>query len=792
MDRSLNDLAEESAALPIPAELPLLAVTDAVIFPGVVYPQVVSDERQISMLQKVLAGNRMLAVFLKKDDGEEDGRRLFEIGTAVRILKMFTVPDGSMGLLLQGLRRIRFEKIEGREPLLSVGCSVIEDDKRQSLKTDGYRKELLKAFEDFVAENSWVTDEMRQNVRTVKEPGKLADLICANLNFGLEDRQAVLEETTNAGRLKAVLELLYKELKLNELSRKIQDEMNRSMEESHKEHYLREQLRVIHKELGDEEDSAVELEDIRQRFLEQDYPDAVREAAIRELKRLARMNTASSEYTVARTYLDWLVELPWCVRDSESLNLKRAAGVLDADHYGLEKVKERILEFLAVRKLTSSGRGPILCFAGPPGVGKTSLGQSIARALGRRFARIALGGVHDESEIRGHRRTYVGSMPGRIAQKLRETGCMNPVMMLDEIDKMAADMKGDPASAMLEVLDPAQNDKFQDHYLGLPLDLSQVLFIATANEIERIPGPLRDRMEVIHLPGYLVTEKIEIARRFIVPRQIEANGLEKKNLGFQTDGLRTVIEEYTREAGVRRLEQRVGSICRRIARRVAEGEDLRVRITESRAREFLGPDSVIPEMAGREAEVGVATGMAWSPVGGAILFIESSRMPGSGRLKLTGQLGEVMRESAEIALSYIRGHAEDFGIPDGLFKNNDLHIHLPEGATPKDGPSAGIALITSLVSLLTRRKVRHDLAMTGEVSLRGKVLAIGGLREKIMAAHRAGIRVALLPKDNGRDIEGIPAEVREGMELVLVSHIDEVLALALEQSPMMLEAALSN
>ncbi|MCB9474422.1 MAG: endopeptidase La [Candidatus Delongbacteria bacterium] len=790
MSQELNEIVEDVPG-PLPSDLPLLAVTDAVIFPGVIFPYVINDARQIKMVHNVLGGNRMMAVFLKKEDGE-DGNRLFPTGTAVQVLKMFSVPDGSMGLLLQGIRRVVFKGIAGRSPWVRVRLEAVEEDKRQSLRTESYRKELLRSFDDYSSQNSWISDDLKQSIHSVTDPGQLGDLVCANLNFSVEDRQKVLEETSNSARLKTVLELIHKELKLTELSRKIQDEMNRNMEESQKEHYLREQMKVIRKELGDDDDAAVELEELRQLIAKGHLPEHVFQAAERELKRLGRMSPSSSEFTVSRTYLDWLCNMPWGASQKENTDLKRAARVLDSDHYGLEKVKERILEFLAVRKLTESSHGPILCFAGPPGVGKTSLGQSIARALGRKFIRIALGGVHDESEIRGHRRTYVGSLPGRIVQKLREVGTMNPVFMLDEIDKMSSDVKGDPASAMLEVLDPAQNDKFQDHYLNLTIDLSQVMFIATANELDRVPGPLRDRMEVIHLPGYLMNEKLEIARQYLVPRQITGCGINRKHANFQLDGLRTIVEEYTREAGVRKLEQRIGSVCRKIARKVAEGEDVKARINSAKAREILGPDRVIPEVANRIPEVGVSTGLAWSPVGGAILFIESTLMPGKGVLKLTGSLGEVMRESAELALSYIRANAADLGIASSLFTEKDVHIHFPEGATPKDGPSAGITIVTSLVSLMTGCPVRHDLAMTGEVSLRGRVLAIGGLREKVMAAHRAGVKTILAPRDNGKDLAEIPAEVRENLDIILVDHIDEVLAMALAGNPEQVHAALVN
>jgi ATP-dependent Lon protease len=776
-----TELPEAAEGLP-PAQVPdllhLLPVTDVVVFPGVILPHVVSDPRQIRSVQEALRGDRLLAVFLKQEN-DENGR-LAPVGSAAQILKMFSVPDGSLGLLLQGVGRLRFKEVAARQPHLMVKVERHVEDLRTNVRTESYRKALLKAFEDFCALNSWVGEDLRQSLRSVRELGKLADLAAANLNFGVEDRQRVLAELNVTERAKATLKLLRREVKLAELSRKIQDDLANAMDRNQKEYYLREQLKVIRHELGEDEDAQVELEELRRRFQAPELPEPVREAGQRELRRLGRMNSSSAEYGVARTYVDWLVQFPWAVRDKDRHDVARARKVLDRDHYGLEAVKERILEFIAVRKLTGGGRkSPILCFVGPPGVGKTSLGKSIAESLGRRFVRLALGGVHDESEVRGHRRTYVGSMPGRIVQKLRETGCMNPVFMLDEIDKLGADVKGDPAAALLEVLDPAQNHTFADHYLEVPVDLSQVMFIATANQLERIPGPLRDRMEMIQLPGYLPTEKLEIARRYLVPRQLEATGLARTQLAFLPEGLRTLIEEYTREAGVRQLEQKIGSVARKVARRVAEGEELSLKAGRVLVRELLGNKRIPPETANRAPEVGVATGMAWTPYGGALMFIEATAMPGCGQLRLTGSLGEVMRESGEIALSWLRSHARELGVPEDFARGTDLHLHFPEGSTPKDGPSAGVAIAACLVSLLSGRPLRHDVAMTGELSLRGKVLPIGGLREKVMAAHRAGIRVILAPKDNLKDVDEIPPEIRGELEIHGVETVGQALKLVL-------------
>ncbi len=774
MRPDLPEIVEKPVNTPVPGELHLLAVTDAVVFPGIILPYVVSEPSQVRNVQAALRGDRMLAVFLKP--GVEDGDRLASVGTAVQILKMFSVPDGSMGLLLQGVERVGFDGIASRDPYLRVRVSRRQEDQRSSVKSEGYRKELIKGLEDFRAIHNWLGEDLMASLRGIKELGRLADLACANLNFSIEERQEILAEKDSVARAEAVLKLLRKEVELAELSRKIQDDLARAMDRNQKEYYLREQIKVIRHELGEDDDAQVELDELKQRFQDEKYPEPVRAAGERELKRLSRMSPSSSEFSVARTYVDWLVSFPWQQRDADRHDMKHARRVLDRDHYGLEEIKERILEFIAVRQLTNGGRkSPILCFAGPPGVGKTSLGQSIAHALGRRFVRLALGGVHDESEIRGHRRTYVGAMPGRIVQKLRETGCTNPVFMLDEIDKLGADVKGDPAAALLEVLDPAQNHSFSDHYLEQAVDLSHVMFIATANQMDRIPGPLRDRMEVIQLPGYLPTEKLEIAKRYLVPRQLKQCGLEKSQLSFSPAGLKTVIEEYTREAGVRKLEQKIGSVARKVARRVAEGEQLSLKAGRDQVRELLGHHRITPESAGRRPEVGVATGMAWTAFGGALMFIEAAGMPGTGRLRLTGSLGDVMRESGEIALSYIRGHANELGVSAEFHRDTDLHVHFPEGATPKDGPSAGIAIISALVSLLTGRKLRNDTAMTGELSLRGSVLPIGGLREKVMAAHRAGIKHILFPADNEKDLADIPEEIRKSLSFRPVSRVAEVL-----------------
>ncbi len=778
MRTELPEAVESKAPVVIPEILHLLPVTDVVVFPGVILPHVINDPRQIHAVQEVLRGDRLLAIFLKQEN-DENGR-LAPVGGAAQILKMFSVPDGSMGLLLQGVGRLSFREVVSRSPNLLVRVERHTEDLRTNVRTESYRKALLKAFEDYCQLNTWVGEDLRQSLRSVKELGRLADLISANLNFSVEDRQRVLGELNVGERAKTTLKLLRREVELAELSRKIQDDLANAMDRNQKEYYLREQLKVIRHELGEDEDAQVELEELRRRFAAEDLPAPVREAGQREVRRLGRMNTASAEYGVARTYVDWLAQFPWNERDRDRHDVGRARRVLDRDHFGLEAVKERILEYIAVRKLTGGGRkSPILCFVGPPGVGKTSLGKSIAESLGRRFVRLALGGVHDESEIRGHRRTYVGSMPGRIVQKLRETGCMNPVFMLDEIDKLGADVKGDPSAALLEVLDPAQNHTFADHYLEVPVDLSQVMFIATANQLERIPSPLRDRMEIIQLPGYLPTEKLEIARRYLVPRQLEASGLDKSQLSFQPEGLRVIIDEYTREAGVRQLEQRVGSVARKVARRVAEGEALRLRVGRTTVRELLGNKRILPETANRAPEIGVATGMAWTPFGGVLMFIEATAMPGSGGLRLTGSLGDVMRESGEIALSYIRSHAGELGVPVDFIRGTDLHLHFPEGSTPKDGPSAGVAIAACLVSLLSGRPLRHDVAMTGELSLRGKVLPIGGLREKVMAAHRAGIRVILAPRDNLKDVEEIPEEIRADLEIHGLDRVEQALELVL-------------
>jgi ATP-dependent Lon protease len=778
MRTALPEIATEQIEGTLPTRLNLLAVTDAVVFPGVVLPYVVTDAKQIRMIHSILGGKRILSVFLKRDtDGDA---RLFETGTAVKILKMFSVADGSIGLLLQAVGRIRFNKIVSRDPFVVADVTHLQDGQRSSVKLVSYSKALLKAFDVFCEHNNWVSEELIKSVKNVKEMGRMADIISANLNFSLEDRQQILDHHDIQDRLKFVLSLLNKEVKIAELSRKIQEDLAAAMDQNQKEYYLREQLKVIRRELGEDDSMQVELEELLAGFSEDAYPEQVRESAKNEIRRLSRMNASTSEFSVSRTYVDWLHKFPWNKQTEDNEDIENAREVLDRDHFGLEKIKERILEFLAVRKLTSGNqKGPILCFAGPPGVGKTSLGKSIADALGKNFIRIALGGVHDESEIRGHRRTYVGAMPGKIVQKLREADCMNPVFMMDEIDKLGSDAKGDPASALLEVLDPAQNKAFQDHYIDQNIDLSQVVFIATANSIDRIPGPLLDRMEVIQLPGYMANEKLEIAKRYIVPRQLANSGLKRSIVSFTKTGLRTVVEEYTRESGVRQLEQRVGSLLRKIAMRVVSGDTSKISLSTESIREMLGSQRVLPEVAGKKSEVGVVTGLAWTSYGGVLMFIESIIMPGNGRLRLTGSLGDVMRESGEIALSYIRARAKELKVADDFSQKSDIHVHFPEGATPKDGPSAGVAISTSLVSLLSGRAVRNDIAMTGEVSLKGNVLPIGGLREKVMAAQRAGINMVIAPADNAKDLEEIPIEIRNKVKIKLVSRLEEVFKLAL-------------
>ncbi|GIW43637.1 MAG: Lon protease [Candidatus Binatia bacterium] len=766
----------------VPGELPILPLRGVVIFPAAIVPLLISRASSLRLIEEALTGDRLIGLVSQKNPEEEnpttDG--LYSRGTAGRILKMLKYPDGSVRILVQGLRRIEIVEFVQATPYFRARVHQLSDVKPESPALPAIQAQLVNQFSKYVSMIPYLPDELQVVVTNIRDPGKVTDLIASNLNIGLEEKQELLSTLDVKQRMERLLMILKREIELLELGHKIQAQVQSELTKNQKEFYLRQQMRAIQKELGESDPRAAEVEELRKKMEEAKLPPEARKAAEQELERLKIIPPESAEHTVVRTYLEWLVNLPWSVSTEDNLDIAHARQVLDEDHYDLEKIKDRILEFLAVRKLKRDSKGPILCFVGPPGTGKTSLGRSIARALGRKFVRLSLGGVRDEAEIRGHRRTYIGALPGRIIQSIRNAGSNNPLLMLDEIDKLGADFRGDPASALLEVLDPEQNNAFVDHYLDVPFDLSRVMFVTTANLLDPIPAPLRDRMEVIELAGYTEEEKLVIARRHLIPKQMRENGLEEGQVSFTDDGILHIIRYYTREAGLRNLEREIGSICRKVARGITEGKTEPVVVDPSKVREMLGPERFFSEVADRTQEPGVAVGLAWTPNGGDIIFIESTKMVGKKNLILTGQLGDVMKESAQAALSYIRAHAASLGIAPDFFENLDIHIHVPAGAVPKDGPSAGIALATSLASLLTGRLVRHDVAMTGEITLRGKVLPVGGIKEKVLGARRAGIKTVILPKRNEKDLEEVPEAVRKEMNFIFVETIDEVLRYALE------------
>ncbi|GBD27620.1 Lon protease 2 [bacterium HR30] len=766
----------------VPEELPILPLRGVVIFPAAIVPLLISRASSLRLIEEALTGDRLIGLVSQKNPEEESPTTegLYSRGTAGRILKMLKYPDGSVRILVQGLRRIELVEFVQATPFFRARVRQLSDVKPESPALPAIQAQLVNQFSKYVSMIPYLPDELQVVVNNIRDPGKVTDLIASNLNIALEEKQELLSTLDVKQRMERLLMILKREIELLELGHKIQAQVQSELTKNQKEFYLRQQMRAIQKELGESDPRAAEIEELRKKMEEAKLPPEARKAAEQELERLKIIPPESAEHTVVRTYLEWLVNLPWSVSTEDNLDIAHARQVLDEDHYDLEKIKDRILEFLAVRKLKRDSKGPILCFVGPPGTGKTSLGRSIARALGRKFVRLSLGGVRDEAEIRGHRRTYIGALPGRIIQSIRNAGSNNPLLMLDEIDKLGADFRGDPASALLEVLDPEQNNAFVDHYLDVPFDLSRVMFVTTANLLDPIPPPLRDRMEVIELAGYTEEEKLVIARRHLIPKQMRENGLEEGQISFNDDGILHIIRYYTREAGLRNLEREIGSICRKVARAITEGKTEPVTVDPAKVREMLGPERFFSEVADRTQEPGVAVGLAWTPNGGDIIFIESTKMVGKKNLILTGQLGEVMKESAQAALSYIRAHASSLGIAPDFFENLDIHIHVPAGAVPKDGPSAGIALATSLASLLTGRLVRHDVAMTGEITLRGKVLPVGGIKEKVLGARRAGINTVILPKRNEKDLEEVPESVRKEMNFVFVETIDEVLRYALE------------
>ena len=764
----------------LPAALPVLPLKETVVFPESMTPLAIGQERSIKLVDDVLAGDRLLALVTVRNEETEPPAwdDLYEVGTAAVVHKMIRVPDGTLRILVQGLKRIKLERPVLDDPYLVGEFVELPDHREDTKELEALTRNVQGLFARIIGLVPYLPEELQLAAANVDDPSALCHLVASTLRLKTEEKQKLLETVDVEERLREVSLILNRELEVFELGTKIQSQVQSELEKGQREFFLRQQLKAIQEELGEADPEQAELAELRERIEELNLPEEVGKAARRELARLERLPSAAAEYGVIRTYLDWIATLPWGVTTEDNLDLERAREILDEDHYDLEKVKDRIIEHLAVSKLRNDPTGQILCFLGPPGVGKTSLGQSIARTLGRKFVRISVGGVRDEAEIRGHRRTYIGAMPGTIIRALRDAESMNPVLLIDEIDKMGADFRGDPASAMLEVLDPEQNKNFRDHYLDLPFDLSKVLFICTANTVDTVPPPLLDRMDVIPLSGYTEDEKLGIAKRYLVPKQIEAHGLTPERVTFSNNALRLVIREYTREAGVRGLERRIADLCRKAARKVAEGHEGKIRIDERRVRSWLGPRRFSGEVRRRTADPGVATGLAYTAAGGDVLFIEAQAYPGKGKLTITGQLGEVMQESAQAALSWVRSHADTLGVPDNWFADHDIHIHVPAGAVPKDGPSAGITMATAIASLVRNAAVADDLGMTGELTLTGQVLPIGGVREKVLAAQRAGLKRVVLPRENEHDLEELPAETKRELEFVLVDSIDDVLDVA--------------
>ncbi|CAG5089596.1 Endopeptidase La [Thermobacillus xylanilyticus] len=762
--------------------LPLLPLRGLLVYPSMVLHLDVGREKSVRALERCMVGDNTILLCSQSESGIEEPTQddIYRVGTIARVRQMLKLPNGTIRVLVEGLTRAEITEYVPNDEFYEVMVKELPERDAADPEIDALMRTVLGQFEHYINLSKKVTPETMAAVSDIEEPGRLADVIASHLSLKIKDKQDILETIDVRERLEKILDLLNNEREVLELERKISQRVKKQMEKTQKEYYLREQMKAIQKELGDKEGRAGEVEELRAQLEAADVPDNVRERISKEIDRLERMPTSSAEAGVIRNYIDWLLALPWRKRTEDDLDIAKAEAVLNEDHYGLEKPKERVLEYLAVQKLVNRLKGPILCLVGPPGVGKTSIARSIARSLGRQFVRISLGGVRDEAEIRGHRRTYVGAMPGRIIQGMKTAGTANPVFLLDEIDKMAMDFRGDPAAALLEVLDPEQNSTFSDHYIELPFDLSSVMFVTTANAVHNIPRPLLDRMEVLYIPGYTELEKREIAERYLLPKQKRDHGLKEEQLAVEPDALQALIREYTRESGVRGLEQQIAALCRKAAKEIVTEPDRgTIVVDRQRVEEWLGPAKYRYGLAEQEDQVGAATGLAWTEVGGDTLVIEVTVMPGSGKLTLTGKLGDVMKESAQAAFSYTRSKAVEFGIEPDFHEKNDIHIHVPEGAIPKDGPSAGITMATALISALTGRAVSKEVAMTGEITLRGRVLPIGGLKEKSLAAHRAGIRKVLVPKDNARDLQEVPESIREELEFVMVSHMDEVLAHAL-------------
>ncbi len=780
----VKNIGQEEKGIDIPESLPLLPLRDVVVFPYMIIPLFVGREISIRAVEEALAKDRLIMLSCQKDATVEDPapEMINTVGTVSNIMRMLKLPDGRIKILVQGLSRAEITSFEETKSYFKVKIRKIEEPPAATLtlEAEALVRATKEQIEKVVSLGKALPPDIMVIIENIDDIGRFSDIVASNIGFKFEDNQKILEIFDPLERLKKINELLNKELQLLEVQAKIQNSAKEEISKSQREYFLREQLRAIQQELGETDERIQEIEEYEAKIKKAKMPKDVEKEALKQLKRLETMHPESSEASVVRTYLDWMVALPWSKQTKDSLDIKKAAKILDEDHYDLEKVKDRILEFLAVRKLKNDIKGPILCFVGPPGVGKTSLGKSIAKALNRKFVRISLGGLRDEAEIRGHRRTYVGALPGRIIQGIKQVGTSNPVFMLDEIDKIGVDFRGDPASALLEVLDPEQNFAFSDHYLNVPFNLSNVMFITTANQLDPIPPALKDRMEVISLSGYTEEEKIHIAKKYLVPRQVRENGLKMKDIKFTDDALRVIINQYTREAGLRNLERQIANVCRKVARKRAEGDKKPVLIDANDVSKYLKAPLFMPEIGREEGDIGIATGLAWTPYGGDVLLVEVSVVKGKGSLILTGQLGDVMKESAQAALTYARSRAAEFNINENFYAESDIHIHVPEGAIPKDGPSAGITMLTALVSALAKIPVKKDVAMTGEITLRGRVLPIGGLREKSLAALANKIKTVIIPYENEKDLDDLPEYVKKQINFVKVKNADEVLKIALD------------